>query len=144
DIKGPLILNGGAAMAPLNQLVILDQNASAAHSYTLRTDNILARSGGTVIAYSNVGDLSLFTSNFADSVAVLGTSADTVAHLDLGGGNDWVTLGTAAISLDGFFSTLGVDGGSGIDTIVLNDQGDANANAYSVTATDVMRNGHGL
>jgi acrosin len=130
-------------MAPLNQLVILDQNASAGHSYTLRADNAVARSGGTLIAYRNVGTLSLSTSNFADTVAVLGTSADTVASLNLGGGNDRVTLGNAN-SLDGFFSTLAVNGGSETDTIVLNDQGEADVNRYIVTATDVRRDGHGL
>jgi Ca2+-binding RTX toxin-like protein len=143
DIKGPLILNGGAETAPLNQLVLLDQNAIAGHSYTLRADNAVARSGGTLIAYRNVGALWLFTSNFADTVAVLGTPADTVASLNLGGGNDRVTLGNAN-SLDGFSSTLVVNGGSETDTIILNDQGEADANRYIVTATDVTRDGLGL
>src|SRR5262249_47847165 len=58
-------------------------------------------------------------------------------------GNDRITLGNP-YSLDGFFSTLVVQGGAGTDTIILNDQGDTNANAYFVTKTDVRRNDKGL
>src|SRR5205823_2844952 len=67
------------------------------------------------------------------------TTASTPVFIDLGGGNDRLTFGTAAISLDGVLSPVTVSGGAGTDTIIMNDQADGDANSYTVTATNVTR-----
>lgn len=138
DIKGTLTLEGGTH--EYGDGVFFVDHGSTARSYTLRTDSILARTGSAMIAYGNLEGLSLNTGDFADSVAVMRTLPETRVYLNLGGGNDRVTLGNPS-SLDGIGSVVEVHGGAGTDAIVLNDQGDANANYYSVTATEVWRNG---
>ena len=66
-------------------------DASAGHSYTLRADNILARSGAATIAYSNMATLDLHTSNFDDSVADLDDGPGHLQTNDLAGSRrGWV------------------------------------------------------
>jgi Ca2+-binding RTX toxin-like protein len=142
DIQGVLVLNGGNDQ--FGDGVFFLDHGSSARSYTLRADQILARTGSAQIAYSGLEGLSLNTGDFADSVAVIATTADTPVFLNLGGGNDRVTLGTAAISLDGFGSAVSVNGQAGTDAIILNDQGDTNANVYVVNTTEVRRNGSAI
>src|SRR5439155_14923873 len=89
---------------------------------------------------SNVEVLTLNAGAAADSVTVTATGAFPFVTLNLGGGNDVVNLGTrTGTSLDLIASPVTVNGEGGTDTVLLNDQTDANANGYIITATDVTR-----
>src|SRR5262249_34122542 len=92
------------------------------------------------VAYSGLERLALNAGNFGDSVGVLASSAEMPVTLNLGDGPDQVVLGNAN-SLDGIRFPVMVDGGGGIDSVLLNDLGDANDNGYRITAADVSRNG---
>jgi Ca2+-binding RTX toxin-like protein len=152
DIKGPLSLDGGPGLIfhgfPIfgsDTVNLFDQGSGVGRNYTLKAGTV-DRTGAAPISYSFVERLTLNTGAFANRVAVQSTSVSTPVTLNLGGGNDIVTLGNAANSLDDITAPLiaapvTVNGQTGTDAVVLNDQGDGNANTYVVTATAVTRNG---
>jgi Ca2+-binding RTX toxin-like protein len=137
-IAGLLTLNAGDQGTFVGDMVFFNDQGSVARNYTVRADGGLARSGGAFIATSGMENMNLNTGNFADQVAVVGTPAGTRVALNLGGGNDRLTLGVATSSLGTFASGVTVDGGAGSDSIVLNNQGAVGGSSfYLVTATDV-------
>src|SRR5262249_50698181 len=77
----------------------------------------------------------------------LGTAADTPVALNMGSGNDTVQLGGAFLfaSLDAILAPVTVHGDLGADAVVLDDAGfrifPVAGSDYTVTATDVTRNG---
>src|SRR5262249_55511142 len=88
DIQGTVTLNGGGNDSlSVDEVNFMDQG-SAGRSYTLRADQILARTGSALIAYAEMERLTLNSGDSADSVAVLATVPGMPVTLNLGGGDD--------------------------------------------------------
>src|SRR5262249_44357751 len=107
-------------------------------SYIVR-DNSVARSGGVLVSYSDVGRVDLETGSAADGVTVLGTAAGREVRLSLSG-NDVVNLGTrTGSSLDSFLGLVTV---TSIDAakIFVNDQVSSHGNSY-LLGGGLTRNG---
>jgi Ca2+-binding RTX toxin-like protein len=142
DVKGTLVLNGGSDPAIPDTVNLFDQGSAVSNTYLVR-DTSVTRSGGVVIVYREMERLTLGAGAAADGVVA--TSPFTPVTLNMGGGDDVVDLGTrTGTSLDLIRSAVTVNGEGGTDTVNLNDQTDANANSYVVTATGVTRNGAGI
>src|SRR5262249_10598754 len=81
-IQGTLLLNGGAQDNNFGDQVILNDQGSTAHSYTVRADPYVARTGSAMIGYGEMEGLTLNAGNFADSVSVLATFPGTPVTLN--------------------------------------------------------------
>src|SRR5262249_14145226 len=112
-----------------------------------------ARSGAALISYylgSTLPDinptLGLYAGDFNDTAIVTSTDPATAVYLEMGGGNDTVTVGGGPIPLAGItLRPLVRRGGRRADTIVVNDA-DAGINftpgaEYRFTNETVTRNG---
>ena len=96
-IQGTLILDGGVNGEGLeDQVTFADQGSTVARSYTFRADQYLARTGSAMIGYGGMERLTLNAGNSADSVAVVATAPGTPVVLNMGAGNDRVTIGSVA------------------------------------------------
>src|SRR5262249_24099880 len=73
------------------------------------------------ISYSVAELLDISAGSADDTFNVTGTSF-TPVRLYPGGGNDTVTLGGGFLALDSLTAPVTVDGGPGVDAIVVNDQ----------------------
>jgi Ca2+-binding RTX toxin-like protein len=148
DIQGPLTINGQGGN---DRLVLDDQEDGNANSYTIRSGSV-SRAGVALITYSLPGSvtsgagLAIAAGKFDDTVVVKGTAVDTPVGLDLGAGNNTVTLGGGPfVRLNGILAPVTVVGDLGANAIVLDDV-DSGAvpiagTDYTVTATDVTRDG---
>jgi acrosin len=135
NIKGTLLLNGGGSD---DVLKLNDSNDANANTYTV-SDSSVARVGSGTIKYSSMASLELDAAGLNDNVTVVSTLAATPVSLFMGAGNDTVTLGNTAKSLDGIQSTVSVDSGTGADALVVQDSGDTTNNTYAITDRDVTR-----
>jgi hypothetical protein len=119
-------------------VTIADQASTAARSYTFRADNFLARTGIAMVGYAGVERMTLNAGSAADTVGVLATQAGAPLALNLGAGDDRVSVGTAAgYSLSYISAPLTVNGEAGTDSVILNDQLNTARGIYQVTATAV-------
>lgn len=138
-IQGTLTLTGGNVPGyAVDTVVFRDQGSSAARNYTLRADRILARTGSAQIAYAEFEGLTLNTGSGADFVGVLATVPGMTVNLNLGAGNDRVTLGTATThAVSAFAMPVNVNGEAGTDTVVMSDQLNTADTFYHITDTSV-------
>jgi Ca2+-binding RTX toxin-like protein len=94
---------------------------------------------GNYIFHSDLEAVELSTSNRDDYVTVYGSNASTPVTISTNDGNDTITVGDAANSLDAVVGELTVHGSGGQDVLSLNDQGSPVNHAYVVTAGQVTR-----
>lgn len=126
-IAGTLTILGG-----VDNLAILDlDNTGAGPGVTgVVTKDALTGFGiGGVVNYEKLRSLSLRLGDGADDVVVRSTWATTVTTIDLGGGDDRVTVSGADGTLNNVDGTLELLGGTGTNTLVVDDSGDTAANA---------------
>jgi autotransporter-associated beta strand protein len=117
-IQGDLASNGGQATITTGDdadTILYDNNRS-----------------GTI-------DLVINTAAGDDLLGFIGTPQSGTATLNLGDGNDTVTFGTASLSLDLLGLTFNVNGGTGSDTVNVNDQAAATGQQYTQTAGGLSR-----
>ena len=97
----------------------------------------------TVLGIGAASNLTVNAAGGADSITLRTTAAGGITHLNGGAGDDMVTLGNAANSLDGLLGNICVegDGQTAADKFLVNDQGDADANTYTLTGTSLTRSG---
>src|SRR5262249_14955693 len=140
-IQGALTLHaqGPSTIQGLSSIFILDSGAIGPHTYTV-TEATVVRSGAAPITYLEAGRLDaaefldLATGAANDTVNVTGTAL-TPVELDLGNGNDTVTIGEGQFALDSIASPVTVVGGGGMDAIIVDDQTAAfGGNDYRVTS----------
>jgi autotransporter-associated beta strand protein len=84
------------------------------------------------------------TSGGNDTVHIIGTPATGTLLIETGAGDDSIALGSNTGSLDPVTLAMSIDAGGGLDTLSLDDSGDASSNAYELTATTLDRNATGL
>src|SRR5262249_12477386 len=112
-IQGALNVVGGDA------LILNDQGDNNGNSYTI-TRTSVARSGAALISFTNLDFNSGLTINAGAFNDTLNVQEALKADLNLGAGNDTVTLvGTDGVTPE--FLGVGVHGGAGADAVVLND-----------------------
>jgi hypothetical protein len=107
----------------------------------------LGMGAGGLIKYANTEQLVITLGSGDDSLAVTSTHAGTAAAIDLGAGDDTVTVGSLAPALGGttgaIAGPLAIDGGGGTDTLILDDSGDTNPTVTRVTADAITGLGMG-
>ncbi|HVK14762.1 MAG TPA: hypothetical protein VM597_38850 [Gemmataceae bacterium] len=137
DILGPVTVQGGGTG---DQLTILDQGASGAHNYTVGATTV-DRSLAATITYGGIGTLRVNASNQADTIRIAGTAVPTI--IDAGNGVDTITAGSggAGSTLDGLAGDVTLLSGGGADELIVDDRGDADAQAYAIHGTAVGRDG---
>jgi Ca2+-binding RTX toxin-like protein len=141
DVKGTLVLLGGATDNRPDSTNLFDQGSSVSNSYVVR-DTSVTRSGGVAIVYREMEQLTLSAGTAADGLVVGSTVAGTPVTLNMGGGNDVIDIATrTGTSLDLISAPVTLNGEGGTDRVSLNDQMDTNANSYVLSSTDVTRNG---
>lgn len=84
-------------------------------------------------------DLVINTAAGNDVLGFLGTPASGTAAIDLGDGNDAVTLGAANVSLDALGVAFNILGGAGNDTVNVNDQAAAAGQQFTQAAGALTR-----
>ncbi len=87
------------------------------------------------IESTHTGTTRVQTGSGADTLAVLTVAGHTI--LELGAGDDHLTVGDGSGRLDQISALLAVDGGTGADTVVANDAGDADDNLGTLTQTSL-------
>jgi len=75
----------------------------------------------------------------ADTFFVRATQGLAQPTINAGRGDDTIVVGSAGLNLDTIQSALTVDGGTGFDRLVVQDQGSHVAHTYTTTATQVRR-----
>ena len=136
-ILGALTVNGNAGAADV--INFNDQNDAGPRIYTL-TNNTLTRSGAAGMSFVTVEQVVLNASLGSDTINVTSSFATVATTVNAGGGDDIINLGSAG-SLDLLLGNLVVDGGTGTNTLNVNDQTDASGNTYDLNATTLTRNG---
>jgi acrosin len=148
DIRGPLTINGRDGD---DSLVLEDRGDANANSYTVSAASV-TRAGSALISYSLPGSVSFFaglTINagaFDDAAIVRSAAAGAPVTLNMGAGQDRVTLGGNLITrLGGIASPVTVRGEAGVDSVVVSDVDNGLTPAFGfdfkVTSTDVTRGG---
>jgi YD repeat-containing protein len=103
--------------------VTVDDWYGSAGTYTMSASAI-SRTGSTAsISYSGVQNLTLDTSNSSSTVNLSAAAAGTTVNLRGGGGGDTFNVGGAGTgTLDPILGTMTIDGGSGTNTVNVDDQ----------------------
>jgi hypothetical protein len=135
-IQGPITINGTGS-APL---VINDQNDPAAAAYTITASSV-TRPGSAGITYGGVPAITVNGGGHGNTFAVLSTAAGTALTVNAGAGNDTISVGSAANTLDGIQGALTVNGQAGSNALKVNDQGSGTGHTYTLTATTLARTG---
>ncbi|QJW94920.1 beta strand repeat-containing protein [Frigoriglobus tundricola] len=139
NIRGAVALNGGPPGGSAATVVNLIDEGTGARAYTVQANGV-SRAGIGAVSYTGVQQVALDAGSGSDSVTVLATAPGTALVLNMGAGNDVVTIGSATTATDNVRGAVTVNGGDGTDAVVLNDQADTVGNFYGITSTTVRRN----
>ena len=110
-----------------NQYTVSDSQGvgSIARTYNFKIGTTIHYDLGETITYTSLsGGVTLDTDNIGTPVDVEGTLASIPTTVDVGTGNTTVTLAAAGQSLAAFGSGLTLNGGTGSDSLVVDDQKD--------------------
>jgi Ca2+-binding RTX toxin-like protein len=141
----PLLIQGG----PDHDTLTLkdDQTAAGGHVYSLPflqpTGSDFTRDSSLAIHYSLVEEFELNSSNFDDTVYVMGVIVDSTTRINTGLGNDMIRVdsnGTDPLgTVDTVQGPLYIDAGAdlAVDQLILNDEGDTTADVVNITATSI-------
>jgi hypothetical protein len=116
-----------------------DQANAVADPYLI-TASTVGRTHAATVTFSNLAALNVKAGTAANTIAIQGTALGTTVKVTTGGGNNSIAVGSAGNTLDGLQGALTVAGGSGNNTLALNDQG-ALAQSYTITANAFLRSG---
>jgi Ca2+-binding RTX toxin-like protein len=136
-IQGRLTVNGQGGTA--DTLALRDDHTTAAHSYTVRDDTV-GRPGSALIVYGAVEGLALTGTAHADTFFVQTTATSTPVTLNAAGGDDTIFLGNPAPffpTVNSIRSLVRANGGTGTDTLSVDDSADATNNTGSVSKAQV-------
>jgi hypothetical protein len=76
-----------------------------------------------------------------NTIDVQSTAAGIPVTITMGNGGNTINVGSSSNTLDGLLAALNVTGGTGANTLNLNDQGSSAAQTYTIAATTVNRSG---
>jgi hypothetical protein len=156
DIHGTVALHGAG---PSDLAIVDDYLNPVAHTYTLNAGRV-QRDGISDITYDGLGEMIVnaadnpYVTHSPNTVNVLGTSVNTATAVTVGAG-DVVTLGAPVPgtgtpnaplhTLQGFLGAFSVESpGSQAATVVIDDSGDRNHSARTVTLDSDANGGYFL
>jgi hypothetical protein len=139
SLNGPLAVHGQSGAQ--NVLTVRDLGAGTHHTYALGADGV-SRSGAADITYDHLTGMALWAGQAKpNTIDVRGTGAGVqLTTVNTGNAGDSVRLGDASHTLNGFFSPLSVQGGSGNNTLAGPDQ----AVTWGITGADAGTLANGL
>jgi hypothetical protein len=149
NLVGPLTISGNGSVP----LIIYDQNEP---NLVLTQDFLsasgLTRMGQTIdpitglpvfhvasITFGGLGSLTLNTGNFVNLVHVESTAASTTVNA--GAGTALIDVSPQAQNLSNIAALLTVNGGGGSGSLILDDQGAAAAEAYTIGSASISHPG---
>ncbi len=135
DIRGQVVLQNGSD----DTLVLDDSGDTSLQQMTVLSASQIAGIGmdtNASVQFGTVAALQLQFGSGKDIVSVTGATSNI--HMDLGGGDDDVTLAGAGNTVSGFASQLTISGGQGNDTLTVNDTGDTAVRNVAVTGTTIQ------
>jgi hypothetical protein len=147
DIHGAL--NFFATGSQGYSVLLKDQGDASGNGYAIVGDSV-ARSGAATISWDILGSLNnallLNAGPASDNVLITNAPRDAFVTLNMGAGDDTVTLNTNPNTLNSNTPFMTVNTGFGHDAVVVNDTGvlASSGNDYLVTATGVFINNHSL
>ena len=131
----PITFNGGAGSESL-------KTTGTPGSDSITVLGNLLRQGGTTITYTNVQHLSINGGNGGNTINIGSTNAATTTSISAGNGDNSLTVGgipNGPTSLGSIAGPLSVDGGSGFNSINVNDGGDTASATFSISGTSISR-----
>ena len=127
-------VNGGGGK---DFLTVDDAQAADGRTWELDGNTVRRAGGPTTLTYTGVEQLSVFAGDGADDFRVFSTPGSTQAHLAGNAGADVFRVGAGDLDLIG--GKLQIDGGSGRDSAVINDEDDTGYGQYTVTQFGVSK-----
>jgi Ca2+-binding RTX toxin-like protein len=132
-----------------DDLIVDDRAGGYGRTYTV-TATAVSRSDAASVVYAGLENLSVYGANSVQSsfpppnrFLVKSTSAATYLGGPEGLADEFV-VGSDGHSLDNILGSLKISGDDGVDSLVLDDAGDASGNSYTITSTSVARSGAAL
>jgi hypothetical protein len=142
QIASPLTVTGKLGWH--TDLVVDDQGSTQAEGYSVTGSAVVRINPPTVVIdYSNIDELTLdAASSQNNSILVNSTAAATHTTVNAGNGDNTVLVGGQFVHrIDGILGPLAVNGGSGIDSLTIDDSTNGSAQSYGLTATNFTRTG---
>lgn len=135
---GGVVVNGGSELFA-DRLVINGLSSGAIYEIQSQSVSI----AGKLVESQTIEFLELNTSDLSDTVFVLGTSPSFLeVSVDTRAGSDIIQVDSNATAVGGttrkIESTLTIDGGSNHDLLIVNNEGDSNPNAVTLTETNIF------
>jgi hypothetical protein len=149
-LASPLIVSGlpGGHTA----LEVDDEAAPAGETYTLRARILSPQFGfltrprapvGALIIYGgSTLDFTLNAGNKGNTIDVQGVDPGTSATINAGQGNDAIVVTDGSESLNSIGGPLTIDGGSGSNTLVIDDRGSGVSQTYALSTSQFLRQGN--
>ena len=139
-IKGPVIVDGGGGAS--NAMGIIDVADPTADHLTVSAALIGAPSdtffGAPVsLGYQNLSKVSLTTGTGNDTILIQSTAPGTDMLIGGGGGNDDITVLPGGL-ISGVRSNLDVLGGSGFNTLIVDDSADPTGDIVTIAPTTAL------
>ena len=121
-------------------LDIYDVNNASQVTYSA-TSSTITRTGAAPISYTSIGSVNLEGGKAGNTYNIESTAYKVPMFILGGAGNDAFNVSPTAKNLANFSAPLTVWGGSGSNTLSLNDQDNTTSQAYSLTSSTVSRSG---
>ncbi len=126
----------------LTVLTVDDEGSPRADTYRVTSSDVERVNNSATIQYQSIGELLLKAATPENNtIHVLGTASGTTIIIDTGAGNNAVSVGDASETLNQVLGPLTVDGGTGQDSLAIDDSGDGHGQNYELTATQFERVG---
>jgi hypothetical protein len=140
NLIGNLNVDGGSGA---NALYVTEEGRTVPVQMTITATTIQSALSPATISYTATGGtfgrgILVLTGSGDDTVTVQGAPAGTLLSVFTGGGNDVVVVSPPAGSLSTLQSTLGIDGGTGINTLIVSEAGFDGSEALTVTGSAVV------
>jgi hypothetical protein len=148
---GALVINGDPNQ--VNNHIVLDAGGNVVW-VTVNDDSVIYYAswvnslivttgrGNDTIDLLNVPSgkpVTLSTGAGDDQINIRSVAANSPVQVNAGDGNDVITLGAGNNNLDNIAANVTVDGGSGTNKVLVNDQGNAGMQFYDVTGIGLQR-----
>jgi hypothetical protein len=91
--------------------------------------------------YTNIPNITIYGNNVGTTYSIPSTAAGTTVSIIAGSGNDSVSLGDNADSLDGILGPVVVNGGGGSNSLVFNDTASTAPESYTINGSQLLRGG---
>ncbi len=136
NLAGAISINAGSA----STINVDDQLNAAVSTYTVTASSV-GRSGFGGLTYAGVGKVVLNGGSAGDTYDINGTAAATPVTVNAGNGNNAFVLTSASDLLANIQGALTLHGGTGSNTLTVDDQADATNDTYTLATGSITRTG---